>query len=241
MLWGYSHGFSNFAGKHYTSMGRTALVFGSTGLIGSHLLQWLATSGRYDLIRVFQRGELSPALNGMELIEVDFSRLENLSAAIKGDDLFCCLGTTRKKAGSREGFRKVDFEYPAKIAKIASSNGVTGFFVVSSLGADPGSSNFYLRTKGEMEQAIQEAGLPRLGIFRPSLLMGKRKEFRLGEKISQAMFPLVGWMLTGKFRKYRGIRATDVAKAMVEVALGGFPSSVFESDGIAAIAKKSKL
>lgn len=222
-------------------MGKTALVFGSSGLVGSALVQWLESSPAYDRIRLFLRTPIPHSQGKTEFIPVDFNQLERIAPQIEGDEIFCCLGTTIRKAGSQAAFRKVDAEYPSKIASIARQNGVKGFYVVSSLGASADSGNFYLRTKGEMEQAVLQAQFPEYGIFRPSLLLGSRKEFRFGEKLAQWTMPLFHWMLNGRLRKYRGIRAADVAKAMVIAASMKFDDHVFESDRIAEIAKNHNI
>lgn len=222
-------------------MGKTALVFGSSGLVGSALVHWLESSEEYDRVLLFLRNPLRNSQGKTEVVPVDFDQLERIAPKIMGDEVFCCLGTTIRKAGSQAAFRKVDAEYPAKIALIARQNGVKGFYVVSSLGASADSRNFYLRTKGEMEQAVIQAQFPEYGIFRPSLLLGSRKEFRFGEKLAQGTMPLFNWMLAGRFRKYRGIRASDVAKAMVITASRKMGEHIFESDRIAEIANNNSI
>ena len=129
--------------------------------------------------------------------------------------MFCCLGTTIKKAGSREAFRFVDFELPVRLAKWAESNKAESFSIVTSMGADSSSSIFYNRVKGEVEQQIQEYSIPRINIFRPSLIMGKRKEFRLGEIVGKVVFLILNPLMIGVAKKYRGIHAENIAKGMI--------------------------
>jgi uncharacterized protein YbjT (DUF2867 family) len=219
-------------------MSKTALVFGSTGLIGSYLVQWLRKSDSYGKIIIFQRKAAATLDQKTQYVQLDFEKLNDYSHLMKGDDVFCCLGTTMHKARSKPAFRKVDYEYPLQIAGIAKGNSVNGFFLVSSIGADVKSSNFYLHTKGETEQDIQKLGFLRLGIFRPSLLLGNRNEGRLGERFAQGLYPLFHWLLQGNLKKYRAIPASDVAKAMVYVAVHGYEANIVLSDKISEIAKQ---
>lgn len=213
-------------------MKKTAVLFGATGLTGSHVLQRLAGDDRYEKVIVFSRSE--PEIKN-DKIEVIITRLEDLDRhenKIKGDDVFCCLGTTIKKAGSKEQFRKVDLEFPEKIASIASKNKVNNFLVISSIGADPWSSNFYLRTKGEMEKSVLRFDLKNTFILRPSMLMGKRRETRYIEEAAKfIMFPM-NFVLQGRLKKYRAIYAETVAKAMIELANSGKTGTIYESDEI---------
>ena len=217
-------------------MGKTALVFGSTGLIGSYLIQWLRKSDAYEKIIIFQRKAAATLDPKTQFVQLDFDKMNEYASVIKGDDVFCCLGTTMRKARSRQAFRRVDYEYPAQIARIAKENGVGGYFLVSSVGANIGSSNFYLHTKGETEQAIQKSAFLRLAIFRPSLLLGNRNESRFGERFAQGLYPLFHWLLQGNLKKYRAIPASNVAKAMVFVAVHGYESKIILSDKISEIA-----
>ena len=218
-------------------MKRTAIVFGATGLTGSNLTEELTGSNAYDKILVFTRRK-SPAVTHQKIreIEFDITNIEGVKEEIKGDDLFCCLGTTIKKAGSQEAFRKVDLEAPAKIAVIAAANGVKQFIVISSIGADPQSRNFYLRTKGQMEVAVQKQHFEGIAILRPSMITGKRKEFRPAEEAGKMIFSLVEKLLFGKLRKYRSITAKTIARAMVNIALKPQDKIVFESHEIQKLA-----
>ncbi len=211
---------------------KTAVLFGATGLTGNLVLGILAKDERYEKIRVFTRAELSVNSDKIEVIVTDLENLDSLADNIKGHDLFCCLGTTIKKAGSKENFRKVDFEFPVKIAEIASKNEVPNFILISSIGADPQSSNFYLKTKGEAEEAIQKSGFKKLVILRPSMLLGKRKEFRLLEEAGKLVMLPLKFILKGRLRKYRAIDAERVAKAMVKFANITTSKKIFESHEI---------
>jgi uncharacterized protein YbjT (DUF2867 family) len=221
-------------------MGKTALVFGSTGLIGSYLVQWLRKSDTYEKIIIFQRKAAATLDPKSRYVQLDFDKMDENSQLMKGNDVFCCLGTTMHKARSKAVFRKVDYEYPMQIASIARANGVDGYFLVSSVGADARSSNFYLRTKGELERDIQSLGFLRISIFRPSLLLGNRNERRFGERFAQGFYPIFHWLLQGHLKKYRAIPASDVARAMVYVAIHGYESKIVFSDKISEIANKAK-
>lgn len=210
---------------------RTAIVFGATGLIGKSLVEELSVSGIYQLIKVFVRKKTD--YSGKEKINeylIDFSKLTEYSEMITGDDLFICLGTTIKKAGSVSKMEEIDRDLPVRISKIASENRVKGLAVVSSIGADSLSSNDYLRIKGEMERKIMALSFNTIAIVRPSILLGKREEKRFGESMGKVFIKLFGVVLLGKFRKYRGIEGKDVAKAMIRILNEKTGKEIFESD-----------
>ena len=217
---------------------RTALIAGASGLVGGHCLDLLLAEPAYDSVTALVRRELPATHRKLRQVVVDFDRLGEKAALFDVDDLFCCLGTTIRAAGSQEAFRKVDHDYPMELGRLLKEHGGRQMAIVSSLGADPGSRFFYNRVKGEVEEGLGAMGLPALQIFRPSLLLGERSESRLGEKIGSVVMKLVGPLLVGSLRKYRGIRGADVARAMVRVALAE-PSGrhIYESDRIAAIAE----
>ncbi len=214
---------------------RTALVFGATGLVGSFVLEELTNLEIYSKIIVFSRSEITVTSNKINLVQDTLESLNNIAGQMKGDDLFCCIGTTIKKAGSREAFKRVDLELPAKIAEQASKNKVKNFVVISSIGADSSSRNFYLRTKGEMEKTVQGYQFEHIIIVRPSLLIGQRKEFRFGETIAKIIAPLANPFLRGKLRKYRSIHARDVARAMISFTLFPRKKVTFETDELKEI------
>lgn len=210
-------------------MSKTAIVFGSNGLIGSQLLPLLFADANYAEVKVFVRRPLGIVNSKLEEIITDFSDLDELRKQVKGDVVFCCLGTTIKTAGSEKAFRRVDFELVRWAAVAASENKVKRFLVVSSLGADSNSKNFYLRTKGEMEKAVSVLNFEKCVIFRPSMLLGPRKEIRIGEKIGQAVMLAFGIFIPAK---YKAIQALTVAKAMAASATDNNPGGVIESDVI---------
>lgn len=211
---------------------KTAILFGATGLTGSLVLRKLIQDERYEKIKVFTRTRIDVQSDKPEIVETGLEDLEKYESLITGHDVFCCLGTTIKKAGSREDFRKVDLEFPERIAAAAHRNGVPNFLIISSIGADPDSSNFYLRTKGEAENAIRKFGFKKLVILRPSMLLGKREELRLLEEAAKLIMIPLRAILRGKLRKYRAINAETVAKAMVKLANITTNKSIFESHEI---------
>src|SRR4051812_41878874 len=172
---------------------KTALVIGATGLVGSHLVEQLAKDDYYSRIVILSRRNLQYLNPKKEVRVIDFDHPD--VSAIKGDHVFCAIGTTIKKAGSKENQFRIDCEYPFRIAEIAKRNDAEKFILISSIGANANSGNFYLRTKGQLEEKLKKIGFNNLIVLRPSFILGKRKEFRLGEKIgivvAKALKPLM--------------------------------------------------
>lgn len=193
-----------------------AIVAGASGLVGGFLLRRLAAAGP---VTVLVRRHLDGAPAGVIQKEVDFVRLDPAELPA-GADLFCALGTTIRKAGSQEAFRRVDFDYPLAFARAGRQCGAKRFFLVSSVDASPNSPNFYLRVKGELEVALAGIGFEALHLFRPSMLLGPRTESRPGENIGKAVIAAAGFLLQGPLAKYRAIEADTVAAAMAAAALG---------------------
>ena len=150
---------------------------------------------------------------------VDFDALDQDQEALRGDDVFCCLGTTIKKAGSERAFKRVDHDYVAALAQLTREQGARTFSMVSSIGADPESNSFYLGTKGRAEASVTAAGFDALHIFRPSLLLGDRQESRPAESASIFAMRWLGGALLGPLRPYRGVEAGQVAAAMIKAAI----------------------
>jgi uncharacterized protein YbjT (DUF2867 family) len=210
---------------------KTAVVFGATGLVGKELTGQLCSGSDYEKVVTVVRKKLPNADPKVEQIQIDdFEILIDLKDRLKASSFFCCIGTTIKSAGSREAFAKVDLYIPKRIAQLAEALSIPSLVVISSIGADSASSNFYLRTKGEMEKSVKEIYSGKLRIVRPSLLMGKRDEFRFGEKASAGFMKAFGWMFAGPLRKYRGIYARDVARVMIKISHFKSDKVIFESD-----------
>ena len=210
---------------------RTALLVGATGLIGDCVLEMLLEDDDYDKVIVLVRRRL--AFNYDKLVQhvIDFDALDASAQLMQANDVFCCLGTTIKKAGSQEAFRKVDYEYPLRIAELALARGAEQFLIITALGADTHSRIFYNRIKGKIEQAVRELPFRAIHIFRPSILVGDRREARPGEKVGVAVMKLFSFLMIGAWRKYRPIRAELVARAMVAAAKTNHPSvNIHESD-----------
>jgi len=216
---------------------KSAVVFGATGLVGKELIKALLENMDFEKITAVVRSPLiltDPKLKQLKLS--DFSKLMELKDKLRAGVYFCCIGTTIKRAGSKHAFTGVDLEIPKKIAQIADALSVPSLVAISSIGADAGSSNFYLKTKGEMEKSLREIYHGNLKFVRPSLLMGNRDEFRLGEKVSVAFMKGFGWLFAGPFKKYRGIYARDVARAMIKIS--GLPPDkmIYESNELQGLA-----
>lgn len=191
-----------------------AVVIGSTGLVGEHLLQLLDSDKRFTAITALVR---KPGTIQSPKINYQIFDFDNMNAALLNCDvLFCALGTTLKKAGSKEIQYKIDVTYNFEAAKLAKQNGVKYLAHVSSLGADAKSSNFYLRAKGELEEKLIELKFEKTIIVRPSFILGNRKEFRLGEKIGIVVMKGLEFLMQGPLKKYRGIHAAKIAKCMIE-------------------------
>lgn len=195
-------------------MMKTALIAGSTGLIGNQLLQLLLSSDRYSKVIAVTRYDLPPHPK-LLVLKVEFEKLDQWAASLVGDDVFCCLGTTMAKARSKEKFYQVDFFYPLLIAKIAQSHGAKQYMLVSALGADKDSSIYYNRVKGEIEEAIKQVDYKAIHIFRPSLLLGARDEKRSGEDAAKTFYKLFGFLIP---KKYQAIDSSKVANAMITLA-----------------------
>jgi uncharacterized protein YbjT (DUF2867 family) len=218
---------------------RTAIIFGATGLIGNLLFEELIQTDKYSVIKVFVRQSMGVSHEKVHEFNVDFSNIDTFSKKISGDDLFICLGTTIKKAGSIKKMEEIDRDLPVNIAAAASANGVKRIVVVSSLGASPGASNYYLRIKGEMEQEIMKLKFDNIAIVRPSMLLGERKEKRAGETAGKVVMKVVNPLLLGKMKKYRGIHGRDVARAMIAIMQKDPEKTIYESDVLQKIADQN--
>ncbi len=216
---------------------KTAILLGASGLVGGFCLQALLNEPSYGRIVLLNRRELPLEPHpGLSQRIVNFASLSPADFAGSGD-IFCALGTTIRKAGSQEAFRRVDVEYPLAAARQAIEGGAKQFVLVSSVGANPRSKNFYLRTKGGLEQEIAKLGFQAFHVFRPSLLLGKREEFRSGEKMVQGIAPLLNFAMIGGLRRYRGIPAATVGRAMVRAARqDGSGIFIYEYDQIIRLA-----
>jgi uncharacterized protein YbjT (DUF2867 family) len=215
---------------------KTALIIGSTGLVGSQLLNFLLDSNDYLKVITFVKRDTGIKHPKLTQHVIDFDKPEIYKDLVVGDDFFCIIGTTIKKAGSKEAFRKVDFEYPRQFAAFALHNKVKQFLIISSLGADAKSGNFYLKTKGEIQDFLKDCNFESVSVLQPSLLLGNRTEFRLGEKVGAFFMKTLSFLFLGNLKKYKPIEGKTVAKALLKIAQTnnkGF--KIYESDAIQEI------
>ena len=198
---------------------RTALLVGASGLVGSRCLKLLLARAEYQMVTALVRRRLD--IEHPKLVQqvVDFEHLEERSGLFKADDVYCCLGTTMKKAGSKEAFSRVDHDYPLEVAQLAVRQGARQFLLVSAQGAGSGARYFYYRVKGRVEEALGKLPFAALHIFRPTLITGRRQEFRISELLISALSLILRPLTIGPLRRYRPINAGVIAEAMVEVAL----------------------
>jgi uncharacterized protein YbjT (DUF2867 family) len=190
-------------------MSGASLVIGSTGLIGKKLISELAKKDS-EVIAITRRS-ISNLPENVSLLDINFDDFLENGSLPSCDHIYICLGTTIKKAGSQSEFKKVDFDYCVSFAKKARVAGATKISLVSSVGANPYSKNFYLKTKGEVEEEIKKIDFQYINIFRPSLLLGSREENRFLEKIGQNLSPFINFFLIGSLRKYRSIKSSNIA------------------------------
>lgn len=215
---------------------KIALVVGATGLIGKECMYCLLNDEHYGKVIALVRKPMAIKHNKLEQVVVNFDSLETYLINIKVNHVYCCLGTTMRTAGSKAAFKKVDYEYPVTIARLAKNNGAEKFILVSSLGANANSTNFYLKTKGETEDAIDKLNFDSFIIMRPSMLLGNRTEFRLGELIGKKIMRGFSFLFLGPLKKYKAIDAWKVAKAMVMLTTGNNKGkNIIESDKIQTI------
>ncbi|WP_025716743.1 NAD(P)H-binding protein [Paenibacillus sp. 1-18] len=201
-------------------MERKAVVVGATGLVGGYVVRELLVQKEYGRVMVVGRHPLEIKHPKLEQANIDWEQPQKTASAFEGaDDVFCCLGTTMKKAGSKEQFRRVDLDYPVLTARLGKEAGAGQMLAISSMGANPNSRVFYNRTKGEAEEALAAVGLPALHLFRPSLILGARPERRAGEAAAAVVMKALDGMMTGKLAPYRAIPASVIARAMVRIAL----------------------
>ncbi len=199
-------------------MAGKALIAGATGLVGGFLVRHLIASKLFDeLIVVIRKGAKFHS-DSVSVVEIDFDHMMDFKEIIKVDVVFCCLGTTMKKARTKDRFYQVDYIYPYELAKLSYNNGAKQFNIITASGASSRSFFYYNRVKGEIENAISQIGFESVNIFRPSLLLGKRNEKRIGEQAGAAVAKIINPFLRGAAKKYRAIQAETVAKAMIHVS-----------------------
>ncbi len=203
-----------------------AVIAGSTGLVGSHLLNLLLDDVSCSRVIALSRKPLSREHPKLQNMVIEFDSLETISVDLKADDVFCCLGTTIRQAGSQAAFRKVDYDYPVKLAQITKEQGARQYLLITALGSDKNSSIFYNRVKGEVEEAIGSIGFDSYHIFQPSMLLGERKEERGGESAGKLVMKILGFAIP---KRYKAVDAAKVAKGMLKSATKKQPGTHIHS------------
>tara|TARA_Y100001958_G_C21186899_1_gene515751 strand:- start:802 stop:1455 length:654 start_codon:yes stop_codon:yes gene_type:complete len=216
---------------------KTALIFGSSGLVGKNLLNQVINNSNYSKIKIFVRSLPVISDPKVEIINTDFKDLEILKNLIIGDDCFFCIGTTKKNSPDKSEYKRIELDLPKKIAQISKSNNVKSFIFVSSGFADPKNSGDYLKFKGLVEEEIKSLNFGKIGILRPSFLLGNRKENRVGEKIGILIFKILSPLFIGPIKKMKPIHSEKVAKAMIKIANCNIQQTIFESNEISDLVR----
>ena len=209
---------------------KTALLFGSSGLIGSNLLDNLINNNNYNKIKIFVRGLPSINNSKVEVIKTDFLDLETLKENLIGDDCFFCIGTTHKDTPDKNEYRRIEYDLPGNLAKIAKFNSINNFIYVSSIGANPKASSTYLKNKGQAEEELKKIGFSNLSIIQPSFLVGNRKAFRISEALGIPVMKFLSLFFLGGFKKYTPINVEIVVKAMIKIASENYNEQTYLSD-----------
>lgn len=221
---------------------KTAIILGATGLTGSLLLEKLLNDPSFDKIKLFSRSSSEKNSQKIEEHLIDMFQLEQHSEAFKADVVFCCIGTTKSKTPDKVIYKKIDYGIPVTAAKLAKKNGIKTFIVISSLGADPNSSVFYNKTKGEMQRDVLKQGFsrsfgsaqPDIYVLQPSLIVGDRNEARFGENVAGFFMMVFGFLIP---KKYKMIKAETIADAMQILAKRGNAEKIITSEKIKELTK----
>ncbi len=216
---------------------KTALIFGSSGLIGNQLVKIILQNNNYDRIKLFVRSVPEFIDSKIEIIQTDFFNLEKHKNTIIGDDCFFCIGTTHRDSPDKNEYRRIEYDIPVNVAKIAVLNAIESFVYVSSMGAKPNSSGSYLKNKGQVEEELKKLNFTKLVIIRPSILLGNRKTFRLGERIGIFVMKALSIFFLGSLKKYKPIKVEDVANAMIKIVEKKIEKTIFLSDQVEEISK----
>lgn len=216
---------------------KTAIILGATGLTGNILLNKLLADSRYNKIKLFTRSPLRFENPNVTEILCDLLDVDSYRDNFYGDDVFCCIGTTRKKTPDKELYKKIDHGIPVNSAKMCKQNGIETLVVISSLGANTNSSNFYLRTKGEMERDVLNQKIKNIYVLRPSMIGGNRNESRFAEKVINNLMKVLNPLFVGSLKKYRMIDAEIIANAMIRLANNKVDEQIIESNRIQELGK----
>ena len=216
---------------------KTAILFGSTGLVGSHLLKLLLSSNYYDKIKIFSRKSIEIKHPKIEFYNINFKELDSESDYVTGDDCFFCIGTTRKQTPNKQDYIDIELNLPIKIAKITKKNNIKSFIYISSGGANSKSKNLYLQNKGKAEENIINLEFDFTAIIQPSLLLGSRVQYRIGEMIAQFVFKNLSFIFVGKLKPFKAINAENVAKAIIRIIRDNKKNIYFSSDYLEDLSK----
>ncbi|MBT6198058.1 MAG: NAD(P)H-binding protein [Pelagibacteraceae bacterium] len=216
---------------------KTAILFGATGLIGSHLLEELLNNEEYSRVKIFTRKDIKKIHSKLDIYNINFKQLDNYKDKIIGTDCFFCLGTTRRQTPNKLDYIDTEFNLPVSIAQIAKENKIKSFIYVSSGGANAQSKNLYLQNKGKAENEIINLLFDFTAIIQPSLLLGNRSEFRIGERIAQFFFKSLSFIFVGKLRPFKAIHALTVSKAIIKIINKKEKNLYFTSDKLEILGK----
>ena len=216
---------------------KTAILFGATGLIGSHLLEELLNNEEYSRVKIFTRKDIKKIHSKLDIYNINFKQLDNYKDKIIGADCFFCLGTTRRQTPNKLDYIDTEFNLPVSIAQIAKENKIKSFIYVSSGGANVQSKNLYLQNKGKAENEIINLLFDFTAIIQPSLLLGNRSEFRIGERIAQFIFKSLSFIFVGKLRPFKAIHALTVSKAIIKIINKKEKNLYFTSDKLEILGK----
>lgn len=203
-----------------------ALIFGASGLTGNHLLKLLIDNQSVTEVITAGRSVMTLCHPKHRHQVIDFDQIDRYSDLFDVQIVFCCLGSTMAKAGGKENFARVDLSYPTEIARKAQQQGAKRLIVISSAGADASSRNFYLSTKGKMEAGVSAVFQEELTFMRPGLILGKRKEFRFGERMATFLLPIFNPLMIGGLKEYRAVDAQLIAAAILQAAIMGNPPRI---------------
>lgn len=217
---------------------KTAIILGATGLTGGKLLELLLNDPNYTKIKLFSRSSVGISDPKIEEYLGDMFNLNDFKGQFTGEEVFCCIGTTKSKTPNKEFYKKIDFGIPKSAALLAKENGIKTFIVISALGANAKSPIFYNRIKGQMEEAVLQMQISKTHILQPSLIGGKREERRIGEWIFKQLMKVANLVMAGPLKKYKSIHPISIAKAMVWIANNEYERVRIPSDVIQDLAQR---
>ncbi|TRW22221.1 nucleoside-diphosphate sugar epimerase [Flavobacterium zepuense] len=219
-------------------MPKTAIILGASGATGGEVLQLLLNDDRYGKVKLFNRSSINIQHPKIEENIINIFELDKHADYFTADEVYCCIGTTKAKTPDKETYYKIDYGIPAAAAKLAKANGIGTFILVSAIGANKNSSIFYVRIKGEVEETVINEHIANTHILQPSLIVAQRKDNRVMEKVMIGLFALLNPLLFGGAAKYKSIKASQIAKAMVWLANNRYEKLIVTSDKIAELAAK---